>query len=371
MKDQLPQSLPTPSQYATALRQIQITDVQRSILLAHYNSPDYAATARRLARASGLNAGEVINAQYGRLGTKLRKQLGYQGAGQQSSIIASFLQPGLRGNTEWLWVMHPQMATAIKLLGWACELPHPSKGSVHVCFGDPDVDLDTLRAASTDGRTESWTINDKSIPGDRAVFYMVAPLSSFVATGTVASVPTLNHGNKNWPGLYRADIDDIKMLSSPVHLHVARKALPDWGWLRAPRRSISVPSKVVAMFLSLLKAMPQRAEFGLESDIEGTKTEVLRLTTKRSRRLRDTAFIAAKGLCSVCDRDFSLLLEGRGVRVLQVHHRKQLSAFEMPRRTKLNDLAVVCANCHALLHLDSDAPLRVEELRRMLKRDLE
>jgi hypothetical protein len=70
--------------------------------------------------------------------------------------------------------------------------------------------------------------------------------------------------------------------------------------------------------------------FAEESDIEGTKTEVTSLKTKRSRKLRDLAFKAAHGICCVCRRDYSKVLGGRGVRVLQVHHRHQLSARDMP-----------------------------------------
>lgn len=107
--------------------------------------------------------------------------------------------------------------------------------------------------------------------------------------------------------------------------------------------------------------------FATESDIEGTKTEVLCLSRKRSRTLRDLAFKKAGGVCCVCDRDFSKLLDGRGVRVLQVHHRKQLSARVAPSVTMVADLAVVCANCHMLLHLDSEQALDVDELRSMLQ----
>jgi hypothetical protein len=106
-----------------------------------------------------------------------------------------------------------------------------------------------------------------------------------------------------------------------------------------------------------------------ESDIEGTKTEVVQLKSSRSRRLRRLALRAASGVCCVCERDYSKLLGGRGVRVLQVHHRKQLAARHTPSLTKVGDLAVVCANCHMLLHLDPAKALRVEELRRMLRRD--
>jgi hypothetical protein len=109
--------------------------------------------------------------------------------------------------------------------------------------------------------------------------------------------------------------------------------------------------------------------FADESDIEGTKTEANQTRTKRSRKLRQRAFDAAHGICCVCRRDYSRVLGGRGVRVLQVHHREQLAAREMPAITKLGDLVVVCANCHMLLHLDPKNALTVEELREMLKAD--
>jgi hypothetical protein len=109
--------------------------------------------------------------------------------------------------------------------------------------------------------------------------------------------------------------------------------------------------------------------FADESDIEGTKTEVLQFRTKRSRKLRDRAFHAAHGVCCVCRQNYSAVLGGRGVRVLQVHHREQLAAREAPAVTRLDELAVVCANCHLLLHLDPKNALKVEQLQEMLIAD--
>ena len=109
--------------------------------------------------------------------------------------------------------------------------------------------------------------------------------------------------------------------------------------------------------------------FADESDIEGTKTEARYLKTARSRRLRESALDKARGICCVCRRDSSKVLGGRGVRVLQVHHRKQLSSREAPSLTRLEDLAVVCANCHLLVHLDPKNALAVEKVQEMLQID--
>jgi 5-methylcytosine-specific restriction protein A len=78
--------------------------------------------------------------------------------------------------------------------------------------------------------------------------------------------------------------------------------------------------------------------------------------------------LEAKGICCVCDVDFSLLLNGYGVRALHVHHRTQLSSSDSPRVTRIEDLAVVCANCHMLIHLEARRTLSVEDLRQRLGR---
>jgi hypothetical protein len=108
-------------------------------------------------------------------------------------------------------------------------------------------------------------------------------------------------------------------------------------------------------------------DFAGESDIEGLRSEYRVTRAKRSRRLRNKAFRLAKGVCAVCHRDFSAVLGGLGQRVLQVHHREQLAARDSPAVTCLTDLAVVCANCHLLLHRDPRKTMHIDQLRSLLK----
>lgn len=242
----------------------------------------------------------------------------------------------------------------------------------HVCFGTPPHHFKVLEvAAARNDPVDWWTINRSALPGDRVVFYMIAPVSAFVATGVVAEVPWVdNDESSGWPGHYRSEMIDIQMLPRQVSLVEAKEQFPKWAFLHQPRRSSPVPAELSAAFWGFLNAAePPLARSAREYDIEGTKTEVRCLRSKRSRRLRDSAFQAAKGVCCVCGRDFSKVLAGRGIRVLQVHHRKQLSARDAPAVTTVEDLAVVCANCHMLLHLDPAEALSVENLRDMLERD--
>lgn len=120
MAEDAPTPVPDAGRYADALGRLaeRLSDVQRSLLVAHYLAPGHAATARELAEAAGLAAWQAVNSQYGQLGTMMRDALGYQAEGQQSYAIASFVSPGTGGGTEWLWVMHPELAEALEQLGW-------------------------------------------------------------------------------------------------------------------------------------------------------------------------------------------------------------------------------------------------------------
>ena len=134
-----------------------------------------------------------------------------------------------------------------------------------------------------------------------------------------------------------------------------------WPFARYEKAAICRDAtNLAAMFCAALSE-------GEPSAFEGLRTEVVTYKQGRSRTLRDSALAKSKGICEACSVDYSALLEGKGMRVLQVHHRKQLAATDRPRLTKLNELAVICANCHTLIHMNSKRALSVEKLRAMLR----
>lgn len=106
---------------------------------------------------------------------------------------------------------------------------------------------------------------------------------------------------------------------------------------------------------------------GQTEAMEGLVREVTTLSRERNGALRHAALERAQGICEVCNTDFSRVLEGLGVRALQVHHRNQLALEDIPQLTRIEDLAVVCANCHALIHMNTKHAITVEKLREMLR----
>ena len=196
------------------------------------------------------------------------------------------------------------------------------------------------------------------------LFYLRAPRSAFVARGRVASKPVNDDGRLGWPGYYMARIEHVRLLRRPVSLAEAKAVMPAWGWLTQPRRSVEVPTVVVPRLERLL-ATERPYPVASVSALEGIRSEMVRLSRSRSRFLRDLALANASGTCECCGRQFALL--GRmGTRVLQVHHRRPLSTSKVPRRTQIADLAVLCANCHVMVHADSRKVAAVGTVRRRL-----
>jgi hypothetical protein len=183
-----------------------------------------------------------------------------------------------------------------------------------------------------------------------------------------ATVKQIKKQAKGWDLYPEFDLEKSRaLLLEPVAASLVRA----WG-LHLRKNVIDISSFVTYLhphlpWVSAKRESPRTDEFAEPEDIEGTKTEALRFSTKRSRRLRNLAFKSAKGICCVCERNFSKLLAGRGLRVLQVHHRDQLSARNCPSVTKVSDLAVVCANCHLLLHYDPKKAMSVEKLKSMFQ----
>lgn len=89
------------------------------------------------------------------------------------------------------------------------------------------------------------------------------------------------------------------------------------------------------------------------------------------QRERNAALIAAKKAsmkshtCEVCGFDSQSTY---GEDYCEVHHLTPLSELDEERETTLDDLAIVCANCHRIIHLQTP-PVTIDELRARLVRN--
>lgn len=70
-------------------------------------------------------------------------------------------------------------------------------------------------------------------------------------------------------------------------------------------------------------------------------------------------------LCEVCGFDFHSSYGDLGKGFIECHHRVPLSNIKTSRRTSLNDLALVCSNCHRMLHKNM-AKTSIERLKEIV-----
>jgi HNH endonuclease len=100
------------------------------------------------------------------------------------------------------------------------------------------------------------------------------------------------------------------------------------------------------------------------ADLEGKLRTVTLSKPERSRTLRVNV-LAVRGLqCEICEFDFANCYGEFAKNCVEIHHLRPLgSSGPGERTTTVDDLIVVCPNCHRALH-QSDDPSNVKAFRR-------
>lgn len=88
---------------------------------------------------------------------------------------------------------------------------------------------------------------------------------------------------------------------------------------------------------------------------EGKVSFRLHRTLERDRKIiqkrKELAFKQTGKLqCEACQFDFAETYGARGVGFIEVHHTNPVHAMKEGDETRLEDLALACANCHRMIH---------------------
>jgi len=89
---------------------------QLEFLRVHYKAPGRALTATKLAEAVGYKDYRGVNLWYGRLADKIGEALGQKNP--HLYLLVDFVPPRAATNKEWIFVMRPEFADALKSAGW-------------------------------------------------------------------------------------------------------------------------------------------------------------------------------------------------------------------------------------------------------------
>jgi hypothetical protein len=192
--------------------------------------------------------------------------------------------------------------------------------------------------------------------GDRYLAFVGGKDQVYVGYGTILTDwKTATRGG--WKGVEFVS-DEFHRLRVPVSTADVEAAT---GF--RPRQSMEVDPALAGEVWRTVRRLKPR---DIESAPEGIASEAK--SRHRNAALRQAARTRSNGDCAACGTNFLQLAGGLGLRCLVVHHTKQLKDRDQPEETKLSDLAVVCANCHMMIHANPDRALSVAELRRRLGR---
>ncbi|MDE0591591.1 HNH endonuclease [Halocynthiibacter sp. C4] len=106
--------------------------------------------------------------------------------------------------------------------------------------------------------------------------------------------------------------------------------------------------------------------------LEGRLASRVHRYRERSQKIvheKKRSFHAKHGalFCEACGFNFETVYGARGEHFIECHHTLPVSEMEAAAKTKLNELALLCANCHRMVHAKRPW-LSVEELREILSR---
>jgi hypothetical protein len=115
----MPSRRPTSHDFKRALKKLERpTAGQRKFLAAHYRAVGRAATMTALANAAGYSSYGGVNLQYGLLAASIAKALRLKPPRTRTELLAEFVWPESLSNREFILVMRPAFARALKDVGW-------------------------------------------------------------------------------------------------------------------------------------------------------------------------------------------------------------------------------------------------------------
>jgi 5-methylcytosine-specific restriction protein A len=164
----------------------------------------------------------------------------------------------------------------------------------------------------------------------------------------------------------------------PAHIKKGRKGLPKGGaadievWRLFSSNLLGLEAAAEGIMWALGTSEIEKAK----DDPETVEAPEGRLLTRLHRiRERNPKLVAqkkrvivqsgARVCCEACGFDYFGVYGERGRDYIEVHHILPLSALAGQKRTKLSDLALLCANCHRMVHARRDW-LTMDQLKQII-----
>ncbi len=170
-------------------------------------------------------------------------------------------------------------------------------------------------------------------------------------------------------GIYRTLLNLWYRERGSTNLRIGKTMIRLWEHYRNNKQELVKLSKAILAHL----AEDQPITFNypeLDNPLEGrllVGTHLYRERNKQIVKQKKQQYLDEFGClrCEACDFDFANTYGSRGKGFIECHHVIPLSELNVATKTKLNDLSLLCANCHRMIH--SKRPwLNLENLSNLL-----
>ncbi|WP_249979228.1 HNH endonuclease [Vreelandella olivaria] len=228
-------------------------------------------------------------------------------------------------------------------------------------------------AEQADGVTVVWTAGPDA--GGTAIVGWYTNATVFRDLQDIPN-PCKSHRSNNISG-YRivASVEDVHLIPTQERgFLIPRRVKGGIGqsnvWYADKPESASLVADVIKYIQSGTRTS-RLPDVDTESTAnEGNPRLVAHLRRERSPSLvekKKKSVLAATGklCCEVCEFDFEAKYGKSGDGFCEVHHLKAISQMDKGEVTTLADLAVVCSNCHRIIHRIDPMP-SIEQFRKII-----
>lgn len=216
--------------------------------------------------------------------------------------------------------------------------------------------LESGQPQSNPDEVPLW-LPEQTTKGDRYLIFVGGLDNTYVGWGTVESNWSTSQTG-GWKG-----VESIRSFHRMLKEPISGDDVFAATGFKVPRMEKVVDEKFAKKLWRAARGKPLTQT---DRAVEGILTE----SRSRSRNagLRLAALQRAGGFCEGCGVNFAKKYGGLGRQCLVVHHKKQLKDTDQPVETKLSDLAVVCANCHMMIHTNRNKALSLNQLKKHLNK---
>lgn len=223
--------------------------------------------------------------------------------------------------------------------------------TTHILIAASDEVEASLDAAAS-GSTIRWKVPKKAQVGDPCLLSHQG--IGLYARGEVMSPPAKTPDER---GAYVSEIGNVVTLGEVVDHALLAAEFPEWGWPTYPRSKTTVPLDVEGPLWDVIVEFEAERPPEIDESVSNEGGAQIRMHTLRERdsglaNRKKQAVLAATGTlrCEICAFDFERRYGELGKGFCEVHHLRPLSHRERSEPTVLQELAVLCSNCHRMIH---------------------